>query len=294
MADKCIQKGFSEEGQMNVLTGEEIKPLLVFNEAFRSSSFAIILVLKGSFVIQKDFVKNTLAANELHLIAPGHICEVIEMSDDLDFITLGFKKEYLNDQAFFHTHSEIIHLFSKEVTHKFTLHERDFNEILAVMLALKRKVNMPLTTPYIKDIIGNSFLAVCYEILILFSKNNVFKTVKLNRQEELTSNFVRMLTDSFKTEKRVQYYADSLCVTARYLSQVVKLVTGKTAGELIDEMVIKEAKVLLSNQLFNVSQVANELQFSDQSFFGKFFKKKTGISPSVYRSCSTLAINSPF
>ncbi len=294
MADKCIQKGFSEEGQINVLTSNEIKPLLVFNEAFRSSSFAIILVLKGSFVIQKDFVDNTLTANDLHLIAPGHICEVLAMSDDLDFITLGFKKEFLNDQVFFHTHSDIIHLFSKELMRKFTLDVYDFNEILSVMLALRRKINMPLTTPYIKDIIGNSFLTVCYEILLLFSKNNVFKAVKLNRQEELTTNFVNMLTDRFKTEKRVQYYAGALCVTARYLSQVVKLVTGKTAGELIDEMVIKEAKILLSNQLFNVSQVANELQFSDQSFFGKFFKKKTGISPSVYRSSNTLAINSPF
>lgn len=131
-------------------------------------------------------------------------------------------------------------------------------------------------------------------VLILHTRNNAITTLKINRQQELTNRFLTMLTHSFKVEKRVQYYADALFVTARYLSQVIKQVTGKTAGEMIDEMVINEAKVLLSNQSFNVSQVANELQFSDQSFFGKFFKKKTGISPSVYRTSTTVATNSPF
>jgi YesN/AraC family two-component response regulator len=72
-------------------------------------------------------------------------------------------------------------------------------------------------------------------------------------------------------------------VTPKYLSQTVKEVSGKTAGEFIDEMVMMEAKVLLSDLSLSVAQVSEELFFSDQFFFSKFFKNHAGITPSAYR-----------
>ena len=167
-------------------------------------------------------------------------------------------------------------------------------DLFDILKSLKKKINLPETTPHFKDVVRHSFISVLYEILIVYSKYRVFIPVKLNRQEELTTNFLNLLSENFKSEKQVQHYAKQLFVTSRHLSQVVKTVTGKTAGEIIDEMVINEAKVLLSSHLMNVSQVADELRFSDQSFFGKFFKKYTGISPSVYKSNSTVAVNPPF
>ncbi len=291
---RCLEEGLINGGNMNVLTSAEIKPFMTFNESFRSNSFAVIVVQKGSFVFQNNFVKNCMKAKDVYLVTPGSLCELYEMSDDFEFISMGFKKEYLKEQGVFLNGAEIVHLFSTDLVHKFSLNDEEFEDLVFSLKSLKKKINLPETTPHFKDVVRHSFISVLYEILIVYSKYRVFIPVKLNRQEELTTNFLNLLSENFKNEKRVQHYAKELFVTSRHLSQVVKTVTGKTAGEIIDEMVINEAKVLLSAHVMNVSQVADELRFSDQSFFGKFFKKYTGISPSVYKSNSTVAINPPF
>jgi AraC family transcriptional regulator, transcriptional activator of pobA len=63
----------------------------------------------------------------------------------------------------------------------------------------------------------------------------------------------------------------------------VKEITGKTAGEIINDFVLLEAKMLLDNPSLSIAEIADELQFSDQSFFGKYFKRLTGMSPKEYR-----------
>ena len=77
----------------------------------------------------------------------------------------------------------------------------------------------------------------------------------------------------------VNFYANLLYVTPKHLSICVKEITGKPCGELIDERVVAEAKALLHNQELTVAHVAEELNFSDQFFFSKYFKKCTGMSP---------------
>ena len=79
-------------------------------------------------------------------------------------------------------------------------------------------------------------------------------------------------------------YLCQLRMTPHHLSKTAKEITTKTCGELIDEMVIVEAKILLSDLSYSVAQVADQLNFSDQFFFSKFFKRHTGLSPKDYKS----------
>jgi len=81
----------------------------------------------------------------------------------------------------------------------------------------------------------------------------------------------------------VQHYADELNVSRKYLSEVIKKHSGKTASDWISEMVILEAKVLLQNKKMSINQISDLLHFSDQSVFGRFFKNYEGISPLEYR-----------
>ncbi|GAB1462314.1 helix-turn-helix domain-containing protein [Pedobacter sp.] len=294
LAQHYLSEGLVNGQHMNVMNSAEIKHFLECTECFRSNSYAVIAVQKGSVVFQNNFASVTLKPKDVYLVTPGTLFEFDNMSDDAQFISMGFKKEYLKEQGVYLNGAEIIHLLSSDLLNKFSLNEEEFADMVASLNSLKRKMKLSSDTPHLKDIIRHGFLAVLYEILIFYSKYRVFTSVKLNRQEELTTNFLNLLSEQFKLEKRVQYYADALFVTSRYLSTVVKKVTGKTAGEIIDEMVINEAKVLLSSHLMNVAQVADELRFSDQSFFGKFFKKYTGISPSIYKANNTVVLNAPF
>jgi len=83
--------------------------------------------------------------------------------------------------------------------------------------------------------------------------------------------------------KGSQLYFKLLFINNSNLTKTVKELTNKTCGEYIDEMVIAEAKILLGNLSYSVAQVADELHFSDQFFFAKFFKKHAGVTPSDYR-----------
>jgi AraC-like DNA-binding protein len=89
--------------------------------------------------------------------------------------------------------------------------------------------------------------------------------------------------NNFREEKRVSWYAKQLCITPKYLSESVKQVSRRTPNEWIDNYVILEARVMLKDSALSIKEIAQQLHFPNQSFFGKFFKEHVGMSPSKYR-----------
>lgn len=82
----------------------------------------------------------------------------------------------------------------------------------------------------------------------------------------------------------MQFYADQLHLTPKYFSKLIKQSTGKTAGEWIDELVIVAAKGMLKSSNLTVAQISEELNFANPSFFGRYFKSKTGLTPKQFQS----------
>jgi AraC-like DNA-binding protein len=103
------------------------------------------------------------------------------------------------------------------------------------------------------------------------------------RADELFAQFIRLLEENFRTERRVSWYADQMNITAKYLSEMVKQVSKRTPNEWIDSYVMLEIRVLLKNTTKSIKEIAQAVNFPNQSFFGKFFKELMGISPSEYR-----------
>ena len=99
----------------------------------------------------------------------------------------------------------------------------------------------------------------------------------------LMQQFIREVQIYYKQERKVLFYAKRLHLSSGYLSTIVKKVSGKTATEWIDNYVILEAKAMLKSRKMNIQQVSNELNFPSQSFFGKYFKRHTGMSPKEYK-----------
>jgi AraC-like DNA-binding protein len=96
--------------------------------------------------------------------------------------------------------------------------------------------------------------------------------------------FIETIEKNFRTERRVGWYADQLCVTNKYLTEAVKSVSNRTPNEWINSYTTLEIKVLLKNSAMSVKEIADLLNFPNQSFLGKYFKEKTGISPTTYRN----------
>lgn len=105
-----------------------------------------------------------------------------------------------------------------------------------------------------------------------------------NRAEEYFKQFTHLLGEHFREERSVGFYARQLCITPKYLTTLIKRISGKSVSEWIDSYVILEAKTLLKYSNMSVQEIAYYLNFPNQSFFGSYFKRNTGMSPSQYKA----------
>lgn len=107
---------------------------------------------------------------------------------------------------------------------------------------------------------------------------------KCLRPSDLYNRFLSLIAEHYQEAHDVGFYADRLCITSRYLSQVTDKVVGKTPKHVIADYVMSEAKVLLNSSRLTVQEIADRLGFSSQALFGRFFKSQEGRSPSAYRT----------
>ena len=103
-------------------------------------------------------------------------------------------------------------------------------------------------------------------------------------EDILMGKFFDELKKNYRQSRSVKFYADKLCVTPGYLSTATKHATGKTVSEWISKYVVLEAKAFLTRRDMSIQQISYRLNFPNQSFFGKYFKKATGQSPNEYRN----------
>ena len=139
-------------------------------------------------------------------------------------------------------------------------------------------------TAYGNEIITGLGIALFYEVIDIVRKKAEFNDKPLNRKHEILRRFLKLLAEYYNENRTVAFYADKMCMSPKHVSHVIKELTGKTVGTWIDDHVIMEAKVLLKSSNMSVQEIAHLLNFSTQSFFGKYFKKRTGMRPGEYRN----------
>ncbi|MBQ1973794.1 MAG: AraC family transcriptional regulator [Paraprevotella sp.] len=112
--------------------------------------------------------------------------------------------------------------------------------------------------------------------------SNAKEQSNMNSQNILMK-FLNLVREHHTKDHRVAFYADQLCISAKYLTQITKQTTRKTPKELIDRYLANESLTLLYQHHYTIQEISNKLGFPDQSYFGRFFKRMFGISPLHYR-----------
>ncbi len=250
---------------------------------FRGNSYAFLLVVKGSLKIQLNLLRYIIKNSEIIVVNPQMVTHIQEMSNDLEIAIINFNVDFVLRDSIGKNDFDTLDIFTANSIPKLKLSKEDLKMFISVSKILERNNRFGKNNPYNSEIITHCFNLLVYHYASLLKMKFPDLEANLTRQEKLALRFLKLLNENFKKERTVQFYADILCLTPGYLSKVLKTISKKTAGQLIDEAVIMEAKLLLKNQTLSISEVANELQFSDQSFFGKYFKKHTGYSPSEFR-----------
>ena len=134
------------------------------------------------------------------------------------------------------------------------------------------------------ELLDHTFCIFIYELAELSKKYIVPQKIHISHKEDLVMCFINLVQENFRLQRNVSFYANQLNVTSKYISEAVGEITGKSPHEIISNFAIVEAKLFLDDPTLTISQIADSLNFSDQSFFGKYFKRNTGISPKDYRN----------
>ena len=143
-------------------------------------------------------------------------------------------------------------------------------------------------TDFSSEIIGGLIAATIYKVGDILThyltEHPEVDSPIHNRAEEYFRQFTELLGEHYKHERSVGFYARQLCIPPKYLTTLIKRISGKSVSEWIDNYVILEAKTLLKYSNMSVQEIAYYLNFPNQSFFGSYFKRNAGMSPSQYKA----------
>lgn len=245
-------------------------------QPYRIIEGRIILPFCGKVRISINLIEYTLCPGDVMLISPGAIAQILEMTTDFDvrmvapadaFIELTYKNDffsrYLSGQL--------------NVLLKVTDEERKAmdNFFSLIWKLLQNSI-------YQKEVIQHLVMALFYNIEYIWKRTQTCAKPP-SRQEELFQRFITLVNAHCKEERNVGFYADKLCLTPRYLNTVIKQTSQQTVMDWINQSVILEAKVMLKHTNLLVYQISDALNFPNPSFFCKFFKRITGITPQEYK-----------
>lgn len=251
-------------------------------DAHRTSAYAICLLSEGELQLESDLFIHNAKAPAVFTIAPSAIRNFTDLGSPYDARILFFRKEvflegqadinYLDKFDFFEeSGQQVVSLTSEQ----FQLFDNYFNVIQKKSLE---------NAPHTSDIIRSLIYIVLSELNDVHNSISKENPTKIDKKSHILSEFKSLLAKHFIEERKVSFYAEKLNLTPKYFSTLIKEASGKTAGAWINEMLLLEAKVRLKNKDQSVAQIAYNLNFSDPSHFGKFFKKHTGVSPMEFRS----------
>ncbi|MFK2775184.1 helix-turn-helix domain-containing protein [Bacteroides fragilis] len=134
------------------------------------------------------------------------------------------------------------------------------------------------------ELIKSMGQTICYEILNMYFTNQPLQPLQQGKKDVVFQNFMLSLFRFYRKERDVSFYARMQHITLRYFSAIIKEKTGDSALQWIVRMVITEAKQLLEESDLSIKEIADQLNFPTQSFFGKYFKQYVGVSPKEYRN----------
>lgn len=255
-----------------------------FREHFRTDHFSVILITNGTVNASFNFHPVSLRQNSLAVSSPHAIKQIADASPSAEAMVVTFTLQFLSDTRITQRSLDLLNYFGSNAIPNWELQQADASVVLALMENLFCRCEAAHAHLYGKEQLYHSFAIFMYEVAAQSARYAQLAVNKLTRKEDLVVRFANLVSKHVRDQRKVQFYAGILNVTAKYLTETVKEVSGKNAGEIIDDFVILESKLLLENPAFSIAQVSSMLNFADPSFFGKYFKRLTGHSPKEFRT----------
>jgi AraC-like DNA-binding protein len=257
------------------------KPLITstFQYPFKVDVTAIIICIKGTTEGSINLKPYTTDGSCFITVLPGQIMEYKSISEDFEGLFIIMSSKF-TESLVPNVANRLPLSLSVRDNPVIPLDKYTLEGLIHYFELIKRVIRVK-EHPYRIETVRYLTLSFFYGTGVFL--HNVADKKKMTHQETVVEKFLHLVQTHFKEQRGLEFYADKLCITSQDLSKTVKQTSGKPANDWIDEHVTLEAKALLKSTNLTIDQISEALNFPSQSFFGKYFKRVTGMSPREYK-----------
>lgn len=252
----------------------------IMHRLWKLEGGAINFCLQGWAQVTIDLKEYEIIENTQVIITPGSIIRINGCSADFRLNYFGFPFDMIQEASL---HLEPTFFGFMKENPCYTLPAENTDAIKVLMCATAA-IYADREHRFRNQIAKNHLQCFLWEIYDkchrFFSRQEIEGK---NRQDKIFKTFIGLVHEYCISEREVTFYADKLCISTKYLTGICRNITGKAAKQIIDRLAILEIKVLLQSSDMTMQEIADKLNFPDQSYLGRFFKRHEGISPREYQ-----------
>lgn len=255
----------------------------------RFHGYMAFFCIKGEFEVEINLKKFTIRKDSMFIYTPGNIVRVTNIDpqekESVHFVVVAISEDLMSSTRFDFSklYNESLRLLESPCV-VINENERELCRKYFDLIQEVSKIRMPNMRESVAALISSIFylMGAMWTDRLTAAKKNGGEEVS-TRSKIVLEDFLLLVRDYHTKERSLSFYADKLYLTPKYLSKLIKSVSGKSAHEWIDSFVILEAKNLLKYSDMSIKSIVYELNFPNQTTFYRFFKTKTGMTPSEYR-----------
>ena len=235
------------------------------------------IILSGEARINFNLQDRHVTAGTLVYIGPGTIINPIRLSDDLRIYGMALFADFPMPFA----QGQMPPAFNGQVRDfQLSVSEGDISTARHILDTIWHVVH---GESYDRPVVTALVAALMLLYDHLFRQQTDIQAATRSREQTIFDRFIQLVNQHCRQQHQIGYYADRLCLTERYLGTVIRQTSGTTAKDWIDRALITQAKVLLRHSDKSVMQISENLDFPNPSFFSKYFKRLTGMTPGEYK-----------
>ena len=268
---------------MDLKLSEEAQPL---GYPCRFDGYMLLYCVKGRIRLNVNLSEYCIEEGMIFMNVPGNIIRVNEILDvpkeEVRYVCMAMSKEFLQGMQL-----DANKIFNEGMSMmenpSVRLGRKEIEMLRCCLEVMTRIANSEAI--YKKEALLSMLSSVFYLLMGVWRKNgDASDSTQSHRSKLIFDQFIKLVSEYHTQYRNVGFYADKLCLTPKYLSKLIKNATGRSAPEWIDQYVILEAKNLLKYSGVTIKEIVYRLNFPNQSVFYKFFKARTGMTPTEYRN----------
>ena len=265
----------------DIIIVDDISTALIPKDPRRMNFLILALCTEGEATYTLDTQEMKIQKNDVLLILDRHVVSNFTASKDLKALCIIISVKFFFESIRNVGDVSSLLLLSRNFP-VIKLAQEETETFQSYFYLLKTKA-ADKQNKYRRKLVSTLILAMFYDLSNVVQRMLTTDSMRQTRAEIIFTKFIKLLEGNFKQERRVGWYAEQLNITPKSLSETIKNVSRRTPNEWIDNYVTIEMRIQLRNSTKSIKEIAEEMNFANQSFLGKYFKEHVGISPSEYR-----------